>query len=90
VRIAVGATPRSVRGLLLRQSLVPMAIGGVAGIAAAALFGRYLEPLISGAEATSAAVAAAAIALGLAAALAVWMATARIVRMDPAAALRAE
>ena len=90
VRIAVGATPRSVRGLLLRQSLLPMAIGSVAGVAAAALFGRYLEHLITGADATGSVVAGAAIALGAATALAVWMATGRIVRMDPASALRAE
>jgi putative ABC transport system permease protein len=91
VRIAVGATPHTVRALMLRQSLLPMAIGGMAGIAAAALLGTYLQHLIAGAEATGVlACAAAALALAFAASLAVWSATRRIVSMDPTAALRAE
>jgi predicted permease len=91
VRIAVGATPGGLRGLLLWQSLLPMAVGGAAGIAGAVLLGRYLQHLIAGAETTGVlACTAAAGTLIFAAALAVWTATRRIVRMDPTAALRAE
>jgi ABC-type antimicrobial peptide transport system permease subunit len=91
VRIAVGATPGGLRSLLLWQSLLPMAVGGAAGIAGAVLLGRYLQHLIAGAETTGVlACAAAAGTLIFAAALAVWTATRRIVRMDPTAALRAE
>jgi hypothetical protein len=77
--------------MLLRQSVLPVACGAVAGIAGAAALGRYLQHLMAHAEPTgpwTCAVAAAALAAG--AALAVWTATGRIVRMDPTAALRAE
>ena len=91
VRVAVGATTSGVRGMLFWQSMLPMGCGTAAGIAGAALLGRYLQHLIDGAEATGAwTCAVAASTLILAAALAVWSATRRIVRMDPTAALRAE
>jgi putative ABC transport system permease protein len=91
VRIAVGATAGGVRGMLLWQSMLPMGCGAAAGIAGAALLGRYLQHLIAGAESTGAwTCTGAAATLALAAALAVWTATGRIVRMDPTAALRAE
>jgi putative ABC transport system permease protein len=91
VRVAVGASTGGLRGMLLWQSLLPMACGAAAGIVGAAVLGRYLQHLIAGAEATGVlACAAAAAALAVTAALAVWTATRRIVRMDPTAALRAE
>jgi predicted permease len=91
VRIAVGASPRGLRGMLLRQSMVPVACGAVAGIAGAAALGRYLQHLITQADPTGPwTCAVAAAALAATAALAVWSATGRIVRMDPTAALRAE
>jgi putative ABC transport system permease protein len=91
VRIAVGATTGGVRGMLLWQSMLPMGCGAAAGIAGAAVLGRYLQHLIAGAESTGAwTCAAAAATLALSAALAVWTATGRIARMDPTAALRAE
>jgi putative ABC transport system permease protein len=91
VRIAVGASPGGLRSRLLWQSMLPMGCGVVAGIAGAAVLGRYLQHLIAGAEATGPwTCAAAAAALAVTAALAVWTATRRIVKMDPTAALRAE
>ncbi len=61
------------------------------GIAAVAGFGHYLQNLIDSAESTGVATCTtAAITLAVSAALAVWIATGRIVRMDPTAALRAE
>ena len=91
VRIAVGASAGGVRGMLLRQSMLPMGCGVAAGIAGAAVLGRYLQHLIAGAEATGTwTCVAAAATLACAAALAVWTATGRIARMDPTAALRAE
>ena len=50
VRIAVGASPLHVRRLLLRQSLAPMAAGMVAGVAGAAVLGKYLKHLMASAE----------------------------------------
>jgi predicted lysophospholipase L1 biosynthesis ABC-type transport system permease subunit len=91
VRIAVGASPRGLRGRLLRQSMLPVACGALAGVAAAGASGRYLQHLIAQAEPTGPwACAVAAATLAASAALAVWTATGRIVRVDPAAALRAE
>jgi predicted permease len=91
IRIAVGASAGGVRGMLLRQSMLPMGCGAAAGIAGAAVLGRYLQHLIAGAEATGTwTCAAAAATLAFAAALAVWTATGRIARMDPNAALRTE
>jgi hypothetical protein len=77
--------------MLLRQSMLPVLIGVLAGIAGADVLGRFLESLIATAEPTGAGTCAAAAALlAAAAATAVWTATSRIVRMDPTAALRAE
>jgi predicted permease len=91
VRMAVGASPWGIRGMLLRQSMLPVLIGVLAGIAGADVLGRFLESLIATAEPTGAGTCAAAAALlAAAAATAVWTATSRIVRMDPTAALRAE
>jgi len=91
VRIAVGASPRGLRGMLLRQSMLPVACGALAGVAGAAALGRYLQHLMAHADATGPwTCALAAAALAATAALAVWTATGRIVRMDPTAALRAE
>jgi ABC-type antimicrobial peptide transport system permease subunit len=91
VRIAVGASPRGLRGMLLRQSMLPLACGAVGGIAGAAALGRYLQHLITQADPTGPwTCVVAAAALAATAALAVWTATGRVVRMDPTAALRAE
>jgi len=91
IRLAVGASPAGLRALLLRQNLAPLAVGVAFGVVAAALFGRYLQSLVAGAEpAGAAACTAAAATLGATAALAVWIATSRIAAIDPTAALRAE
>ena len=91
VRIAVCASPRGLRGMLLRQSMLPVAFGALAGVAGGAALGRYLQHLIAHADATGPwTCALAAAALAATAALAVWTATGRIVRMDPTAALRTE
>ncbi len=91
VRIAVGASPHGLRGMLLRQSMLPVACGALAGVAGAGALGRYLQNLMTHADPTGPwTCAVAAAALAATAALAVWTATGRIVRMDPTAALRAE
>jgi len=91
LRIAVGASPLGLRATLLRQSMLPVAGGMSGGVAAAIAFGRYLQSLIATAEPTGALTCVAASAvLVAAAAAAVWTASGRIVRMDPATALRTE
>ncbi len=91
IRIALGAEPASIAGLLLRRGLTLVAIGLVIGLGGAWLLGialgaavtdaSTLEPLVVGVVAT---------ALAGAAALACWLPARRATRMDPVEALRAE
>jgi putative ABC transport system permease protein len=91
VRIAIGARFGDVRAMLLRQSLIPVALGTIAGVAAAAGLGRYVNHLIDDAQPVSAwTCAAAGMGLVAAAAAAVWLATRRVTRMDPLNALKVE
>ena len=91
IRIAVGASPRRLRGMLFRQSMLPVGAGVLAGVLAAAGLGRFLRHLIASAEPTGfwTCVVGASV-LATATAVAVWTATERIVRMDPTAAIRVE
>ncbi|HVN07221.1 MAG TPA: ABC transporter permease [Bryobacteraceae bacterium] len=91
VRIAVGASPTRLRFALLRQTMLPMAVGLAFGVAGASELGRFLEHLISGGVPVDAPTcASAALLLAITAAAAAWTATARVLRIDPMSALRAE
>jgi predicted permease len=91
VRIAVGASPRGLRCTLLRQSMLPVAVGMLIGVAGAAGLGRLLQHLVPSAESAGLWMCAtAASVLAATTAAAVWTATGRIVRMDPTAALKVE
>ena len=46
IRMAIGASPASIGKLVVRQSITPVAIGVVAGLAATAVLGRFLESLL--------------------------------------------
>jgi ABC-type antimicrobial peptide transport system permease subunit len=90
VRLAIGAPPSRVRAMLLREGLLPVAMGTIAGVAASVALARVALHLIEGADPISAATCGGAGALLLvSAALAVWTATRRILRVDPVLALRA-
>lgn len=91
VRMALGASAASIRGMVLRQGLFPVAIGLAAGVAGAVASGKSLEHLISGAEPPGIFTCAAACAVLLATVvIACWSATARVSAIDPVDALRAE
>jgi putative ABC transport system permease protein len=91
VRIAVGASARGVRSMLLRQNLVPVAFGALIGVGAAVGTGRFLEHLLADVRWVDAATcAAASLLLALVAFAAVWSATGRVIRANPLDALRAE
>ncbi|HLK68899.1 MAG TPA: ABC transporter permease [Bryobacteraceae bacterium] len=91
VCLAVGATPRRLRAMLLRQSLIPVAAGTLAGVAGAVLLGRWLEHLtVNTAPLDPTACGIALFTLATTAAGAVWKASRRVVRMDPMSILRAE
>jgi len=79
------------RFALLRQSMLPIAVGMSAGVAGAIALARFLQYLIDAVEPLNAgSCAAAALLLAVTAAVAVWRATARVLRVDPMRALRAD
>jgi putative ABC transport system permease protein len=91
VRIAVGATPGSVRRLILRHSLRPLALGLLVGIGGTLALGRYLASLLDKAEPPGPLLMAGAILFLLAACvIAAWRATDRVVKVDPMQALRTD
>jgi hypothetical protein len=91
IRIAVGGPPGRVRGMVFCQSMAPVSAGILAGLSGAAGSGRFLKHLMASAEPTGLLMSgSAAIAIGAATACAIWIATSRVVRTDPTAALRVE
>jgi predicted permease len=91
IRLALGATPRQVRKIVLRESSWITAAGIVTGLGAAALLTRFVQSMLYGVAASdpftllSAAVLLLAVALG-----ASWIPAQRAARMDPMRALRTE
>ena len=89
LRMALGATPASVRFLVLDQSLRSILAGAAAGLAAVLLIMRPLRSLLFQIEPNDplilTAVTALLIVLGLGAA---WLPARRAARLDPMAALR--
>lgn len=89
IRMAIGATPGQIGGLVLRQSMIPVAAGLVAGLAASLALGRFLESLLFRVPARD------PLSLGLslfavlaASPLAVWVPLRRAIRVDCTLALR--
>jgi putative ABC transport system permease protein len=91
VRLALGALPRQVRALVLREGAGVAAVGLVLGIPAAWLAARLLRSQLFGVtprDATSYAIAVGV--LGLAAMLASWFAARRATAASPLEVLRAD
>jgi predicted permease len=91
LRVALGAAPARVRGLILRQMIVMTVIGGLIGLAAALALGYAAESLlfeISGHDPFV--LVAATILLSLIAIAAGSIPAQRATRVDPMTALRAE
>ncbi len=91
IRLALGAQPEAIRGLIAGQALVPVGVGALAGVGVALVGGRLLQGLLYGIGADNPAVlgTAAGVVL-LAAALACVLPARRATRVDPNAVLRAE
>jgi hypothetical protein len=71
--------------------MLPIAVGMTAGVACAIGLGRFLQFLMNAVEPLGVGACAwAALLLAVTAAVAVWTATARVLRVDPMRALRAE
>jgi predicted permease len=91
LRIALGAGPRDILTMVLRQGLWPIVLGVGAGVVGALALGRFLSALLFGVEAHDPATFAivAAIVLGVAA-VACWIPARRAMRTAPLAALRSD
>ena len=91
VRMALGATGRQVRGLVVRQALWPAAVGGALGLLGAVALAGGLGGLFYGVRSFDPLTLLASAALLVAlAALASDGPARRAARVDPVAALRAE
>lgn len=91
VRMVLGARPWSLRWMVLRQAMTPVAVGLVLGLAAAMAAGRIVASMLYEVSprdpATIAAVVAALCAVALAAC---WAPTQRAAKVDPLESLRCE
>jgi ABC-type antimicrobial peptide transport system permease subunit len=90
VRLTLGATRRDIIVMLLRHSLTPVAIGLVAGLAAAMLWSRVLQRVLFGVSANDPLAMLVAVVILLAASVAAIVPTARrAARVDLVGMLRA-
>jgi putative ABC transport system permease protein len=91
IRMVLGADPRTLIQLVLRRSVTAICGGLAAGMVLAYVGGRWLTSVLFGITARDWAacfiVGALMMAIGL---IAAWLPARRVVRIDPAAALRPE
>jgi predicted permease len=91
VRVALGALPRTVFGMIVRQGLTAAAIGLAVGLLGAAALGKVLTKLLYGVTPTDVSTFATAAAVLLGVVLVACLVPARrAVRIDPLEALRSE
>jgi putative ABC transport system permease protein len=87
--MALGALPRAVLMLVLREGIALTVVGLVLGSVAAIFAVRMMQALLYGVGGTELAVfAAIAAALLMVASLACWIPARRAMRLDPMSALR--
>jgi len=91
VRVALGATPRLIVGLVVKDAALLVAFGIGLGLACASLLGRTIRSLLFGvAPGDWTSVAAAVGALTIIAVASAWLPARRAARVDPLLALRSE
>lgn len=91
VRLAMGGSASAVRNLLLRQALMPVAVGIAAGLGGVQAFGSLFQHLVTPAAPIGVwpGVLVAAL-LAVTAVTASWLATRRVLQLDPVEVLRSE
>src|SRR5215475_10599940 len=91
VRMALGAQPRDVLRLVLRQGMKPVAIGCGAGLAGSLAASQFVASQLYGISPTDSLTLGGVMALLLGAALlACWLPARRAAKVDPLVALRSE
>ena len=91
LRVALGAERGSVRSLMVRQALVPVALGAMLGLAGAIALGRVMTGLLFGVSGTDPiTIVSVAAVFGLVAVFASYVPAFRASRLDPVQALRSE
>lgn len=91
VRLALGAHPRDILRLIIRQGMALVFVGTILGIAGAALLTRLMASLLYGVSATDPVTfAAVAILLTLVSVMACYLPARRAMRVDPMTALRCD
>jgi putative ABC transport system permease protein len=91
IRMALGAQRTGVIGMILRESMLMVAVGAVIGLAGAFAAGRYIESVLFGLSKTDAWTIGAVIVLTTLVSLAAgYLPARRAARVDPMVALRYE
>jgi predicted permease len=91
IRLALGALPREILGMVLRQGMFIIALGTVVGIFAAFAIAQLVGHFLVGVSPTDPATyAGVALILALVALVACWIPARRVTKADPMAALRYE
>jgi predicted permease len=91
LRVALGASPRSVLGLVVKQGMTLAVAGVVVGVAGAAVLTRVMSAVLYEVRATDPATFVTVVMVLLGAALvASWLPARRALRVDPVQALRYE
>jgi ABC-type antimicrobial peptide transport system permease subunit len=89
IRLAIGAEPRGIFRLVLREAAVLAALGVAIGVPCVFVLGRTIRSLLFGVQPADPRTALTAVALLLAAAtLAAWLPARRASRIEPLTALR--
>ena len=90
VRMALGARPQAVRGMVVREGVVLAVIGVVIGAAGALVASRYMQAMLYGVQPTDVpSFAGVAVVLVAVAAVASWLPARRAAAIPPAEVLRA-
>lgn len=91
IRLSLGAEPRAVVGLIVRQALLPVFAGGITGLGAAFAAARALDALLFGISPADPLTYAAASGLLVTVAVAAcWLPARRAARVEPSVTLKCE